>query len=164
MAFRQHFKIESVKGPQHLLFNWLNFLYFRRKGYENGFSIESSPLAAFVVIPHIMFSEVYFLRQRRYFVTSKQEILGVVALEQKTETLYISNLAVSPFRRRIGVATCALNYASSVARQLGKNFLELSVNKRNTPALRLYMKSGFRLKEERLRSYVLRKNVSARAS
>ena len=164
MAFRQCFKIESVKGPQRFLFNWLNFLYFRKKGYENDFSIESSSLAVFVVIPYIVFSEVYFLRQRRYFVTLKREILGVVALEQKTETLYISNLAVSPLHRRIGVATCALDYAGSVARQLGKDFLELSVNKRNTPALRLYMKSGFRLKQERLRSYILRKNVSAHIS
>lgn len=164
LAIRQSFKIESVKGPQHFLFNWLNFLYFRKKGYENGFSIESSPLAAFVVIPYVMFSEVYFLRQRRYFVTLKQEILGVVALQQKTETLYISNLAVSPLHRRIGVATYTLDCATLVARQLGKDFLELSVNKRNTPALRLYTKSGFRLEEERMRSYVLRKNISAHAS
>ena len=164
LAVKQYFKIESVNGLQHFLFNWFNFLCFRKKGYEDGFSIESSPLAVFVVIPYIVFSEAYFLRQRRYFVTLRQKTVGVVAFQQKTETLYISNLAVSPFHRRIGIATYTLNYAALVARQLRKDALELSVNKRNTPALRLYIKHGFRLKEERMRSHILRKNINAQAS
>jgi ribosomal protein S18 acetylase RimI-like enzyme len=151
--------METVRWRQHFLFNWLNFLYFQQKGYQNGFSIENSPIALFIVIPYVVFSEAYFLRQTRYFVTFAHEIVGVVAFQQRAESLYVSNLAVSPSHRRLGVATYAVNYAARVARKLRKDSLELSVNKRNLPALRLYMKSGFKLKEESRRSYVMRRNI-----
>lgn len=114
----------------------------------------------FIVIPYIVFSEVYFFRQRRYFVTLEQQTVGVFAIEDRTEALYISNLAVSPFYRRIGVATYLLNYATMMARQLDKRILELSVNKANTPALKLYKKYGFRRKKQSINSYILRKDVS----
>ena len=113
----------------------------------------------FIVIPYVLFSEVYFFRQRRYFIAVKQQIVGVLAFEDGTEGLYISNLAVSPFYRRIGVATYLLNYTTALARQLNKNILELSVNKMNTPALKLYMKYGFGKKKEGFSSYILRKDV-----
>jgi ribosomal protein S18 acetylase RimI-like enzyme len=114
----------------------------------------------FIVIPYIVFSEVYFFGQRRCFVTLGQQIVGVFAVEDRTEALYISNLAVSPFYRRIGVATYLLNYATAMARHLGLSILELSVNKANTPALRLYKKCDFRRKKESINSYILRKDVS----
>jgi ribosomal protein S18 acetylase RimI-like enzyme len=115
----------------------------------------------FTVIPYIVFSEVYFFRQRRYFVTVKQQIVGVFALEERTRVLYISNVAISPFYRRIGVATYLLDHAAALARQLDKSILELSVNKVNTPALKLYRKYGFTKKKARINSYILRKDVGS---
>jgi ribosomal protein S18 acetylase RimI-like enzyme len=106
-----------------------------------------------------MFTEAYFFKRKRYFVTLKQQIVGILALQEKDDSLYVSSLAVSPFYRKIGVATHILNYATIVTRQLHKNALELSVLKVNTPALRLYKKNGFRKKEERRRTFILRKNV-----
>jgi ribosomal protein S18 acetylase RimI-like enzyme len=68
-------------------------------------------------------------------------------------------VAVSPFYRKIGVATYILNHAHMMARQLGKSALELSVLKTNLPALRLYRKSGFREKKEKRRSLILGKDL-----
>jgi len=155
----QRFRLKPVPKRQHLLFNMLNFLYFRRSDYSRGFSLESSPLFMFIIVPYVLFSEIYFFGQKRYFVTIEKQIVSVLALENRTNVLYISNLAVSPFYRRMGMATYLLGFAVGLARQHDKNALELSVNKANTPALRLYAKQGFRKEGERYSSYVLRKDV-----
>ncbi|MGA2768677.1 MAG: GNAT family N-acetyltransferase [Candidatus Bathyarchaeia archaeon] len=161
LTVQRYFQLKPVTWRQHFLFNLLNFLYFRKRDYREGFSIESNPLFVFTVIPYIVFSEVYFFRQRRYFVTVKQQIVGVFALEERTRVLYISNVAISPFYRRIGVATYLLDHAAALARQLDKSILELSVNKVNTPALKLYRKYGFTKKKARINSYILRKDVGS---
>jgi ribosomal protein S18 acetylase RimI-like enzyme len=54
--------------------------------------------------------------------------------------MYVSNLVVSSFCRKkgvAGVATYLLNLATGLPRKLGKGVLWLSVNKKNTLALRL---------------------------
>lgn len=145
--------------PERPVFNLLNFLYFRKNDCENCFMIESHPLGLFIVIPYIMFSEAYFFRRKRYFTILKQQIVGTLALQEKADTLYIINLAASPFYRKIGVATYMLNFSATVAKRLHKNSLELSVLKANTPALKLYVKSGFRKKKEKRRSFILTKNI-----
>ncbi len=113
----------------------------------------------FVVVPYVLFSEIYFFRQKRYFITVEKQTVGVLALEDRTSTLYISNLAVSSLYRRMGAATYLLSFTVGLAKQQGKNALELSVNKANTPALRLYAKQGFKKEGERYRSYVMRKDI-----
>jgi ribosomal protein S18 acetylase RimI-like enzyme len=155
----RHIQVRLVQRNQHVLFNLLNFMYFRKIDYEDRFPLESNPLSLFIVIPYVLFLEAYFFRQKRYFFTLEQQTVGVLALQEKTEALFIRSLAVSPIYRKIGVATHMLNRIMTVARQLHKTTVELSVLKTNTPALRLYIKYGFRKKEERRRSIILRKNV-----
>lgn len=113
-----------------------------------------------MVIPYILFAEAYFFRHQRYFVVLERRIVGVFALREKVESLYVSSIAVSPFYRRMGMATYVLNYSALLAGQLHKMALELSVLKANAPALRLYGSFGFRKKEERRRSFVLRKTIT----
>jgi len=153
------FQIRPIRVREHLVFNLLNFLYFRKNDCKNCFMIESHPLGLFIVVPYITFSEAYFFRQNRYLIILKQQIVGTLALQEKAGAVYIINLAVSPFYRKIGVATHILNYSATVAKRLHKSSLELSVLKANTPALKLYIKSGFRKKKEKRRSFILTKNV-----
>lgn len=153
------FQLKPVATRWHLLFNLLNFSYFRRSGFDDASSIESSPLFVLVIVPYLLFSEVYFFKQIRYFVTAENHIVGVLAMQETSDTFYISNLAVSPSYRRIGVATYMLNFSGQLARRLGKSSLELSVNKANTPALKLYLKQGFKKEGKRHRSYILRKDL-----
>jgi ribosomal protein S18 acetylase RimI-like enzyme len=59
----------------------------------------------------------------------------------------------------LGIATYILAYAESKAEMLDKDFLELSVLKKNLPARTLYRNSGFSQKEERKRSFILVRKV-----
>ena len=156
---QQSFHIRPVRVREHFLFNLLNFLYFRKNDCKNGFLIENHPLSLLMVIPYVMFSEAYFFRHKRCFITLKQRIIGVLALREKADALHISSLAISPFYRKIGAATYVLHRIAIVAERLHKNALELSVLKTNTPALRLYWKSGFRKKKEKRQSMILRKDI-----
>jgi ribosomal protein S18 acetylase RimI-like enzyme len=151
-------KIRPVRTRQHFLFNLLNFRYFRKADGVR-FLMEGGPFAIFIVIPYIVMSEIYFFRQGRYFIVFESRVAGVLALREEIETIYISSLAVSPDCRRIGIAIYALNYAAAVASKLRKEALELAVLKRNIPAIRLYWRRGFRVKEEKSRSLILRKQI-----
>jgi len=73
--------------------------------------------------------------------------------------LYVSILGVAPERRRHGIGTYMLNYASNMAKHLDKKWLEPSVSKMNPPALNLYKKLGFTMKKEKRWSYTLRKKI-----
>jgi ribosomal protein S18 acetylase RimI-like enzyme len=130
-----------------------------KSDYEYPLRIQTSPLGFFVCIPYVFFSEVYFFRQKRFFFTLGNQVLGVLAVQDNDDALYISSLAVSPFFRRIGVATQMLDYATVVASKLHKAGVELSVSKANAPALSLYSKYGFRKKREKRRSFILRKDI-----
>jgi ribosomal protein S18 acetylase RimI-like enzyme len=151
-------EIRPVKIREHFLFNFLNFLYFRRADGVR-FLMEGGPFAVFFVIPYVALSEVYFFRQWRFFIVLEHRVVGVVALSEEERTLYISSLAVSPDCRRIGLATYALNHAATMAKKFCKEALELAVLKKNTPAVRLYERHGYRVEEEKRRSFILRKQI-----
>jgi ribosomal protein S18 acetylase RimI-like enzyme len=154
----QGLEIRPVRTREHFLFNFLNFLYFRRADGVR-FLMEGGPFGIFVVIPYVALSEVYFFKQWRYFIVLGHRVVGVLALRDDIRTLYISSLAVSPDCRRIGIATYALNHAAAIACKLCKEALELAVLKKNIPAVRLYERRGYRVEEEKRRSFLLRKQI-----
>lgn len=88
-----------------------------------------------------------------------KQIVGLTALQEESEAIYISVLGTHPFYRKIGIATFILDYAVTLARRLGKTSLELSVAKVNRTASKLYYDFGFHLKEEKKRSYVLQYQI-----
>jgi len=155
---RLSLEIRPVRTRDHFLFNLLNFLYFRRADGVR-FLMEGGPFAVFVVIPYVVFSEIYFFKQWRYFILLEHRVVGVLALRDDIRTLYISSMAVSPEYRRIGLATYALNQAAAIASKLRKEALELAVLKKNTPAIRLYEAHGYRTKEKKRRSLILIKQI-----
>jgi ribosomal protein S18 acetylase RimI-like enzyme len=110
-------------------------------------------------MPYILISQLILFRARRYFVKLKGNVVGVVVFHEEPDNLFIASLGVAKEYRRVGVATCILRYAESMAARLGKERLELGVLKRNTPAQRLYMKFGFSAVMERRWSFILRKRV-----
>lgn len=156
---KQCLKIRPVRTREHFLFNLLNFLYFKRADGVR-FLMEGGPFAVFVVIPYVALAEIYFFKQRRYFILLKHQVVGVIALQEKINTLYISSMAASPDYRRIGIATYALNHAAAIASRRRKEALELAVLKKNTPAIKLYERHGYRVEEEKRRSFILRKQIT----
>jgi ribosomal protein S18 acetylase RimI-like enzyme len=152
-------EMRPVRTREHFLFNFFNFLYFRRADGVR-FLMEGGPFAIFIVIPYIAFSEVYFFQHWRYFVVLEHRIVGVLALREEIRALYVSSMAVSPDYRRIGIATYALNQAVAIASRLCKEALELAVLKKNIPAVRLYEKHGYRVEEEKRRAFIMRKQIT----
>ena len=150
--------MRQIRTREHFLFNLLNFQYFRRADGVR-FLMEGGPFAVFVVIPYIVLAELYFFKQRRYFIFLRHQVVGVIALQEEINTLYISSMAASPDYRRFGIATYGLNHAAAIASKLCKEALELAVLKKNTPAIRLYEKHGYRVKEEKRRSFIMRKQI-----
>ena len=155
---KQSLEIRPIGTREHFLFNFLNFLYFRRAD-DVRFLMEGGPVGIFFVIPYVALAEIYFFKQWRYFIVLEHRVVGVLALQEEIRTLYISSLAVSPDCRRIGIATYALNQAATIASKLCKEALELAVLKKNAPAVRLYVRHGYRVEEEKRRSLILRKQI-----
>jgi ribosomal protein S18 acetylase RimI-like enzyme len=130
-----------------------------KSDYEESPRIWRPPLAYFMCIPWVLFSEIYFFRQKRYFIAFENQAVGILALQDRDEILYISMLAVSPLFRKIGLATRMLDYTTMIAGKLNKAHVELSVLKANTPAINLYLKYGFRKNKEKKRSFIMRKDI-----
>ena len=110
-------------------------------------------------MPYILSMELILFKARRYFVMLGKNVVGVVAFHEKPDSLLVASLGVAKEYRRLGVATYVLRYAEKLAVRLGKEWLELTVLKRNTPARRLYVKSGFSEVKERRWSFIMKKQV-----
>jgi ribosomal protein S18 acetylase RimI-like enzyme len=158
--FLQSTRITPVKRSENLPFSFLTFCFF--KNSERGKALvfgNSRLLTSLILIPYILAMEVLHLKGKRYFVKFKKHIVGVFILREKPEVLYISSLAVAPNYRRFGVGTRILKYAERAAGRMGKKWLELSVLKINTPARRLYEKTGFVKEKEKRLGFILRKEI-----
>jgi ribosomal protein S18 acetylase RimI-like enzyme len=83
----------------------------------------------------------------------------LLILIEEPNALHISSLAVAPELRRFEIASYILNYAERVAKRLDKEYLELSVLKKNLAARNLYTKYGFSQKGRKERTLILAKKV-----
>ena len=115
--------------------------------------------APVIVVPYVLAAEVIFFRNKRFFVKLRNRVVGLLVFIEEPNALHISSLAVAPEVRRLGIASYILNYAERVAKGLDKEYLELSVLKKNLAARNLYAKCGFSQKEERKRTLILAKKV-----
>ena len=158
----QFLKITPVNGREHLFFNLFNFCFFKNSERGNVLFFGSPRLLApLAFIPYIMALQITHFRGKRYFIMVKEQVAGLLAIQEKQEALYIHSLAVNPQYRRLRIGAYMLNYANLLAKRLKKRWLELSVLKTNTPAQKLYKKFGFVENEEKHWSFILRKNVEA---
>jgi ribosomal protein S18 acetylase RimI-like enzyme len=153
-------QIKPVKKREHFLFNLYEFRFFRNSEQRSAMPLAiPRVLDPFATVAYTLLAEIAFFRKTCYFFMQERHVVGVLALSEKPGSLYINSLAVASEVRRCGIAMFALNYAEKVARKLRKERLELSVLKKNAPALKLYNKLGFVKKEERKWSLVLNKRI-----
>jgi ribosomal protein S18 acetylase RimI-like enzyme len=148
-----------------LCFNLLEFRFFRDS--ERGVALPFGNLgffSIFAVTPYILVAELIFFRAKRYFVRLGENVVGIVVFREKPDSLLVSSLGVAKEYRRLGIATSILYYAERVARQLGKEWLELTVLKGNTPAQRLYVKFGFVAVKERKWSFIMRRKLECKGA
>ena len=71
------------------------------------------------------------------------QVLGYVGMMYVLDEGYISNVAVSPEHRRLGIADALINALIDRASEKDLSFVTLEVRKSNVPAIELYIKNGF---------------------
>ncbi len=70
-------------------------------------------------------------------------VLGYVGMMYVLDEGYISNVAVDPQYRRLGVADALVDGMVALCKEHGLSFVTLEVRAGNTPAIMLYEKHGF---------------------
>jgi ribosomal protein S18 acetylase RimI-like enzyme len=149
-----------VRNREHLSLNFYEFKFFNSGDHGTAMPFEDSRfLPPLIAVPYVIVAELMFFRNQRFFVKLGNHVVGLLILNEKPNALYISSLAVAPGLRKLGIASYILSFTERVAKMLYKEYIELSVLKKNLPAQSLYRKFGFSLKEERKRSYILVKKV-----
>jgi len=109
-----------------------------------------------MVLVYFFWQEIALFRCKRYYATIDENTVGLFAVSEKPEALFVELLAVAPGFRKKGIATLILDLITASAVKSGKE-LELSVFRSNIPAQLLYLKNGFRKKKDKKMSIILRK-------
>ena len=152
--------LEKINLRKHLIFDVYEFNAFRKSKNDEAFEFPLPNICTpLVAVPYMLVLEVILFRARRYFVTLDNQIVGLFAVEPRNDLLLISNLAVLPEARRHKVASYMLDQISCLASELGLTRLRLRVLKKNNSARLLYMKYGFKKKEESRSSLKLEKSL-----
>jgi GNAT superfamily N-acetyltransferase len=76
--------------------------------------------------------------------------VGYLSIEKLADepVVFINKLYVLPAMHGRGIGATALSWISDRSREMGATHLRLRVNKRNAPAIRSYLRSGFHFKED----------------
>ncbi len=82
-------------------------------------------------------------RYRYYLLGDKEDVYGYMAVQQQRNTLFISKLYIQKEQRKKGYAKAALAFLCTLAQKQGVSRLSLTVNIRNTIAIKSYESLGF---------------------
>ncbi|MGA2310630.1 MAG: GNAT family N-acetyltransferase [Candidatus Bathyarchaeia archaeon] len=148
-----------MRNQKHLFLNLYEFRFFNSSEQGTAMPFGNFKCAPLFAVPYVFAAELIFLRNKRFFVKLRNRVIGLLVLIEEPNALHISSLAVAPELRRFGIASYILHYAERAAKRLDKEYLELSVLKKNLAARNLYKKNGFSQKEERKRTLILAKKV-----
>jgi ribosomal protein S18 acetylase RimI-like enzyme len=138
-------RFEPVSGIKRF-----QFLLFEHRFFEDGEDGTALPLS----LPRLLFPlslvvhvaktrALTLLRLSCYFVKFEAKTVGLLAFEERHESLIVASLAVAKEYRRLGIGTCILGHIETIAKHMGKRWLEVDVFKKNVPAQRFYAKYGF---------------------
>jgi len=157
-------KMEPIGKRKLLLFGFLGFRFFWNSSDGKAMPLlNGNPgwLAHLIIIPYILASlgDIHNLGAVKYFIKEENEVVGTAILKLHQDTLTISSLAVSPIKRKHGVAFFILRQAENIAKQLKIPWLEVEVLSSNVPAQRLYLKFGFKVYAGGRLTFVFRKQI-----
>ena len=124
--------------------------------------IEREHIKAIAELEKVCFSEPWseetllsaFKAGTKFFVAVKNgKVLGYVGISTIIDEGYITNVAVFPEYRRLGVASALLNRIFSLASDENLSFVSLEVRESNSSAISLYEKFGFKTEGKRKNFY-----------
>lgn len=88
--------------------------------------------------------EAYRLGTKFFVAENSKQLVGYIGIKAVIDEGYITNVAVYPQYRGIGVATALINKVFDFAKEKGLSFVSLEVRASNTAAVSLYEKTGFK--------------------
>lgn len=88
--------------------------------------------------------EAYRLGTKFFIAENSKQLMGYIGIKAVIDEGYITNVAVYPQYRGIGVATALINKVFDFAKEKGLSFVSLEVRASNTAAVSLYEKTGFK--------------------
>jgi GNAT superfamily N-acetyltransferase len=138
-------QFEAVRGLGRLQFILLEYCFFRDSDEGSALSLSLpwllSPLS---IVVHIAKTRAFsLLRLPCYFVKLETKTVGLLAIQERPESLIVASLGVAKQYRHHGIGTSILGFVETVAKYSGKRLLEVDVYRKNAPARRLYTKCGF---------------------
>ena len=86
---------------------------------------------------------------RVYVIDDGGEVVGVLVLMDKEDSLLLDNVAVSPARQGEGIGRRLIEHAESEARRLGHRHLDLYTHERMTENIAMYSRIGYEEVERR---------------
>jgi GNAT superfamily N-acetyltransferase len=106
------------------------------------------PLCPLSMIIHILESHALtLLKLPCFYVKLGRETVGLFAYQENQEGILVASLAVRRQYRRLGIGEFLLKQIEQMARQKYKHWLEVAVQRKNSPAIRLYTGFGFIFEE-----------------
>ena len=93
--------------------------------------------------------------ENAHFLTavSYSKVLGYIGIHEICGEAYITNVAVFPEYRRLGIGETLIDSATIGAKQRNCEFISLEVRISNTPAIELYKKEGYNIVGQRKNFY-----------
>ena len=82
------------------------------------------------------------------------KISGYIGINTVLDEGYITNIAVFPEYRKMGIGTALLAHTEEFAKNIGLSFITLEVRESNTAAISLYEKHGFKKQGQRKKFYI----------
>jgi ribosomal protein S18 acetylase RimI-like enzyme len=154
-------QFEAVRGIKRLQFLLLEYRFF--KDSEEGSALPLSLpwlLSPFSLMMHIVKTRALaLLRLPCYFVKLETKTVGLLSVQEHHESLLVASLGVAKEYRRLGIGTCILCYIETIAKHMGKGWLETLVLRKNIPAQRLYTKYGFKFIQSERMHCIMRKEI-----
>ena len=84
---------------------------------------------------------------------SGEKVLGYIGIHEICGEAYITNVAVRPDYRRLGIGETLIDAATNGAKERECEFISLEVRISNTPAIELYKKEGYNVVGQRKNFY-----------
>ncbi len=84
---------------------------------------------------------------------SGRKVLGYIGIHEICGEAYITNVAVLPDYRRLGIGETLIDAATNGAKERECEFISLEVRISNTPAIELYKKEGYNVVGQRKNFY-----------
>ena len=154
-------QFEAVRGIKRLQFLLLEYRFFKDR--EEGSALPLSLpwfLSPLSLMLHIVKSRAFaLLRLPCYFVKLETRVVGLWAIQEHHESLLVASLGVAKEYRQLGIGTCILGYIETIAKHMGKRWLETLALRKNIPAQRLYTKYGFTFTQSERMHRIMRKET-----